>query len=507
MTSNAPSASSGRTVRFSPSTRRSSSRARAELVMSRTTRTARECGTVIGRMRPRQRLALLVLVVVVVAGAILVLLGRSTQPSGPRRLVPRRGTTDTTRDPLAYDADPRADFEARAAAGLSHVLYAKSPGGAVATAARVQKLRPTIEDVARRAHQDPDTLEAIVFLKSAGRPDATASDDLQSAVGLTQILAQTATGLLGLKVDVAKSEQLTRRIARSESFSRIARLEAQRRRVDERFDPRKALEATTRYLDFARDNLGGRDDLAVESYHMGVGNLQRALKAYGSGDIPYAQLFFDATPVRHAKAWSMLAALGDDSSTYLWRIGAAKAIMKLHRDDPRRLALQDALEASPSGERVLRPQQGTAAFADDDALRTDALAVVEGAALRPSRALAARPAPQRALRPDALALLRFLALGTREVSGTAPLTVTAATRSAQAEERDTRGAFGAETPPSTHTTGYAFDLSRRYRTPAQAQALQFWLDRLTALDVIRWTREPTTIHVTVGPRAAELGTS
>jgi hypothetical protein len=85
-----------------------------------------------------------------------------------------------------------------------------------------------------------------------------------------------------------------------------------------------------------------------------------------------------------------------------------------------------------------------------------------------------------------------------------PLVLTSATRSLAAEEADTRGAFGAEAPPSTHTTGYAFDLSRTYRSPAQAQALQFWLDRLTALDVIAWTREPTTIHLTVGPRAGEL---
>jgi hypothetical protein len=443
-------------------------------------------------------------VVVVVAGAVVVLLGRSGEPSGPRRLAPGQGTTDATRDPFAYDADHRDDFEARAAAGLSHVLYAKSPGGAVATAERVQKLRPLVEDVAGRAHEDADTLEAIVFLESAGRSDAAASGDLQSAVGLTQILAQTATGLLGLKVDVAKSEQLTRRIARSQSFTRIARLRAQRRRVDERFDPRKAVEATTRYLAFARDNLHGRDDLAVESYHMGVGNLQRALKAYGNGDIPYAQLFFDSTPLRHPAAWRILASLGDDSSTYLWRIGAAKAIMKAYRDDPKGLAAQALLEGSPAGEQVLRPEQDTPAFADDGALRSGDLAVVDGAALRPSRALSAAPAAQRALRPEALRLLRHLALGTRAIAGTGPLVVTAATRSVAAERRDTRGAFGAEAPPSMHTTGYAFDLSRRYRSPAQAQALQFWLDRLTALDVIRWVREPTVIHVTVGPRAGEL---
>ena len=34
---------------------------------------------------------------------------------------------------------------------------------------------------------------------------------------------------------------------------------------------------------------------------MGVGNLQRALSAYGERDIPYAQLFFDSTPLRHAR--------------------------------------------------------------------------------------------------------------------------------------------------------------------------------------------------------------
>jgi hypothetical protein len=77
------------------------------------------------------------------------------------------------------------------------VLYAKSPGGVPATAQRVQRLRPAIEDVAARADQDADTLEAIVFLESAGRPDVAASDDLRSAVGLTQILAQTATDLWG----------------------------------------------------------------------------------------------------------------------------------------------------------------------------------------------------------------------------------------------------------------------------------------------------------------------
>jgi hypothetical protein len=451
----------------------------------------------------RRRRTVLVLAIVALAAVVVVVLGRSSDPSGPRKLAPGRGATDTTRDPLGYDSGAQAAFVARAAAGLAPVLYAKSPGGAVATAARVARYRPLIEDVARRAHQDPNTLEAIVFLESAGRPTVRASNDLSSAVGLTQILAQTATGLLGLKVDVAASTKLTARILRGGPAGRIRTLQARRRAVDERFDPRKALEATTRYLEFAQGQLNGRDDLAIESYHMGVGNLQRALKAYGNADIPYAQLFFDSTPLRHTKAWSILASLGDDSSTYLWRIGAAKAIMSLYRDDPRKLAAQAALQESPAGEQALRPPS-TARFADDGALKTSALAVVDGAGLRLSQALAAAPAGQRALRPDALKLLRYLALGVRDVSKTAPIVVTGAARSVAAEERDTQGVFGAEAAPSTHTTGFAFDLSRRYRTPAQAQAVQFWLDRLTALDLIAWSREPTTIHVTVGPRASAL---
>jgi hypothetical protein len=452
----------------------------------------------------RRRLALLLAVVVIVAATVIVLLGGSEEGiSGPRRLAPGRGATETTRDPLAYDASRREDFERRAAAGLAHVLYAKSPGGALETAKRVERFRPLVEDVAKRAHADPDTLEAIAFLESAGRPDAAASSDLSSAVGLTQILAETATGLLGLKVDVGASERLTRRIARGGPAGRIRALEAKRRRVDERFDPRKALEATTRYLAFAQGQLD-RDDLAVESYHMGVGNLQRALKAYGAGDIPYAQLFFDSTPVRHAEAWQVLAGLGDDSSTYLWRIGAAKDMMSLYRDDPRKLAERELLQAGPSAEHVLRPPDRTPSFPDDASLRTGELVMVDGPGLRPSRTLAAGPAGHRALREDALKLLRYLAAGVREASHTTPIAVTAATRSVAAEGRDTRGAFGVEAPPSEHTTGYAFDLSRRYRTADQAQALQFWLDRLTALNVIAWAREPTTIHATVGPLASEL---
>jgi hypothetical protein len=51
-----------------------------------------------------------------------------------------------------------------------------------------------------------------------------------------------------------------------------------------------------------------------------------------------------------------------------------------------------------------------------------------------------------------------------------------------------------------HASGYAFDLRRRYASPAQAGALQFELERLQALDLIAWARTPAAIHVTVAPQ-------
>ena len=88
-----------------------------------------------------------------------------------------------------------------------------------------------------------------------------------------------------------------------------------------------------RYLQFAKRKLG-RDDLAVASYHMGVGNLQPALKDYGKGTVPYVRLYFDSSPLRHPPAWSFLASLGDDSATYLWRVRAADQILHMAAANP-----------------------------------------------------------------------------------------------------------------------------------------------------------------------------
>src|SRR3954462_3542838 len=203
-------------------------------------------------IRGRRRLALALAAVLVAGVAIGFLLSRG----GGGGLAPGRGPSN---DPLAYRPGAEEMLASRAAAGLSHVLYAKSPGGATATAARVARFPPLIEATARRHGEDPDLLEAIVFLESAGRPEARAGNDLSGAVGLTQILAQTGQGLLHMHVDLARSMRLTKRIGRAFVKGRRGQgpgLRAQRRRADQRFDPAKSLAATCRYLRFAKEQLG-----------------------------------------------------------------------------------------------------------------------------------------------------------------------------------------------------------------------------------------------------------
>jgi Transglycosylase SLT domain len=470
-------------------------------------------------MSHQRRLVLLLTAALAVGVVGGFLLQRSSEPA----LAPGRGPEA---DPLAYkDRHDDTRLETRAAAGLSHVLYAKSPGGAIATAARTVRFRPLIEATAARHGLDPDTLEAIVFLESAGRPEAQAGDDLAGAVGLTQILAQTGSGLLHMHVDLQKSRKLTKELGKAlkkHKAKEAAKLRKQRRKADERFDPAKSLEGTGRYLDFAKPLLGGRTDLAVESYHMGVGNLQSVLRAYGAGpaDTSYAKLYFGSTPLRHADAYAKLAAFGDDSATYYWRVLAAREIMRLYRQDPSELTrLQDLHAHKSNAEEVLHPEGSTPIYATPDEIAT---ARANGK-LRPlpsnagelhlevdkgmgslAKKLHRQRTLYRALQPDALAVLVYLAAGVHEISGSGPLTVTSTVRDKSYQQLLVARNIQATRDYSLHTTGFAFDILRRYKSKRQARAFQFMLDRLTALNLIAWAAEPQAIHITASSDAKVL---
>jgi hypothetical protein len=446
----------------------------------------------------------------------------SARPAHP--LVPHTPAEGKGFGPLAYDRDRNTTFERRAAEGFSHPLYTQPPGGPAATAARVERWRPQIDRAAADAGIDADTLAAMVYLESAGRTDAIAGPDPRSAAGLTQILPGTARDLLGMHVDLAASVRLTKLIAKAQRRARpalAAKLTARRTRLDDRFNPIKALAGTARYLRLARAHFP-REDLAVEAYHMGIGNLEQVLAAYGHSDVPYAQVYFDTSPGRHRDAYAKLANFGDDSATYWFRVLAAKKILRLAREDPEALAWRAQLQQQKnSAEDLLHPPTATrvyptpadvrAAEARGELVGLDSRKLLRaGVRVDPHMGelaprLGQRPWRYRALRPEALATLAYIGAGVRALSGgRGTLTVTSTVRDTRYQRLLIGRTIEATHSYALHTTGYAFDIRRAYTVPGQAYAFQFFLNRLQALGLIAWVREPGAIHVTVANEAATL---
>jgi hypothetical protein len=449
-------------------------------------------------------------------------------------LVPRAEQPES--DPLDYDDSQDGDLERAAAFGLSHALYRKSPGGVFATARRTVSFRPQVEAAVDGSGFDADLVEAIVFLESGGRPDVIAGDDPVAASGLTQILAETAQNFLDMPVDLDRSRRLTVRIADAVRRGNVAaaeRFREQRRAVDARFDPAQALAGTVRYLSIARDRLG-RDDLAVVSYHMGIGNLTNVLNAYADAPsdslvsdlveeegLSWPKIFFDTAPDRNTAAHNLLLRLGDDSPTYYWRVLAAREIMRLYRDDRDRLQELDLLHGSKgSAEEALHPPSEADRFADavdvqrawndnllqplpDDPDRLG-FAIDRGMGELAPKLGQSRELYQ-GLREEALAVLVYIGMRVKEISrATKPLRVTSTVRDEGYQDLLRNNNPEATHGYSLHTTGYAFDVRRRYQSGAQAQAFQFLLDDLTARNLIAWIREPGAIHITVSAEASRL---
>jgi hypothetical protein len=195
--------------------------------------------------------------------------------------------------------------------------------------------------------------------------------------------------------------------------------------------------------------------------------------------------------------------------------------MRLYREDEERLQELDLLHAAKSSaEEVLHPPSETERFADsvdlgrawdENVLHMLPVDSAElGFSLDPSLGELAPELGQprelyRGLRAEALALLVYLTRRVDELSGARqPLRVTSAVRDEAYQQRLRAGNPEATHGYSLHTTGYAFDIARRYESGRQAQAFQFLLDDLTARGLIAWVREPTAIHVTVAAEAESL---
>jgi hypothetical protein len=410
-------------------------------------------------------------------------------------------------DPFAYASSKADAFTARAAAGNAHVLFTKSPGGALATAARVAAWRPLIDAAVKGTDIDPNLLEGLVFVESAGRPEVIAGNDPADAAGLTQILAATGSSLLGMDIDLARSRALTRRIDAGATGARLRQLLQARVAADPRFDPHAELAATVRYL-LDAERTFHREDLAFESYHMGIGNLTTVLHDYDGGRVvPYVQLYFDVGPTHHAAAFRLLAGFGDDSSLYWWRILGAVRIMHLYRTDRAALRREVALQlADDAGGSALHPPGNPPRWATPSALsaayrtralvplprNASALGLAYDASMGAQAAAVSAPrALYRGLRPVARRELIALAGWIRTLSGgAAPLRVAATVQDTAYQQ-----AAGVYAPLAA--TGWWFAIQRRYRSGAQAGAFQELLDRLQSLDLIAWVADGDVIEVTV----------
>jgi hypothetical protein len=267
---------------------------------------------------------------------------------------------------------------------------------------------------------------------------------------------------------------------------------------------------------------------------MGIGNLEQAIRLYADDrstpvaqivardNLSYAKLFFDTSPLRQADAYASLSGLSDDSITYYWRILAAKNIMRMSRQDPGTLStVQDEQDNKGSSEEVLHPAGKTQRFQQPSDIQSAADAgnlmalplqgtgplgfVVDPQMGQLAKKLKQKPALYRQLRPEALSLLVYLAGGVRSIDPSAqPLRVTSSVRDQRYQDLLLRNNPEATSAYSLHTTGYTFDILRKYGSTRAANAFQFMLDRLQALNLIAWVREPAAIHITVSSDANRL---
>jgi uncharacterized protein YcbK (DUF882 family) len=473
--------------------------------------------------RPRGSLRALQLLVLA-AGAALVAAGVVALRPGPQAVVhvhvrpaaaPAR--TEPPRHvaaPAPRPADPRlaAALADDAAHGLDRGLFTASPGGIVATAARVAAWRPLIARAVRGSGFSPSLLEALVFVESSGRADATSG----GAAGLTQLSASAARHV-HLRVRIAKSGRLTGRIDRAEARGsrRTARqLRRWRARFDQRFAPARELRAAVRRLTEARARLG-RVDLALAAYHLGAGNVAAAVAAdHAEGTPSYAELYFGSAPDHRRGVWLRLRSGGD----YYWKVLAAKRVMRLWRHDPAALAYEAQLQARKnSAEEVMHPRPSTPKFATPRAIarawKHHVLRAIPRPATRTHIAIGSFVGEEahklgrsarlyRGLRPATLDALLYIGRRVHELShARKPLLVTSAVRDLRYQRVLMRVNANAARSYSLHTTGYAFDIARSYANRRQAAAFEFVLDRLEAVGAIAYIREAAAIHVAVASDA------
>ena len=418
-----------------------------------------------------------VLLLAGLAVAAFVLLRDDSPPANPVR-------SRATRTPTRPDREQSSRRAPRPATATWSTR--RAPEGSRHRAA-VERFRADIERAADDAGVDPDLIEGMVLLESAGRPDAIASDDLEESVGLTQILAETATSLLDMHVDVAASERLTRRLARRAGRARrigsgpsgAEWTSASTREVARRHRPLpEAREGRVR----ARGPCGGlvpHGNRQPPGRARRVRRRRRQLRAgllRRSPDLP-ARLPPAHPPRRRLEDLSLARA-------------RLREVMRLYREDRPRL---EAARTPPGGRAVRRA--GAASAGPDRGLREHRRPDGRGldGELRPfsnePRRYGLRRSP--AIEDELLWGLRP-SVRARRIPGARRAPGVGHASAAHCHEARDHG--GGRPRAAPHRL--------RLRCPPPLQqwraggAFQYMLDRLQALNLIAWTRDSSSIHIT-----------
>lgn len=426
--------------------------------------------------------------------------------------------------------------------------------------------------------------EADLMLESGGDPDSLSTS---YAAGVAQWLAGTAQGV-GLRVNRKESDRLTARITAlrcrvawieylrrpdadhaapgapafspadisllPELHSQLENLRAQRRSVDERYEPRAAIFAQTRYLLRLYPRFPSPDWL-FQAYHGGEAGVRKTLHLYegkgwpgdaaaairsgdNGGPLSFETVYFTCSPQSHAEAFSYLYSRSDDHRHYWWKLRAAQEVLSLYRkssDDFRK-----KWEASSPGRRIEAlwyPDASVESLPDLPALQS-AVGQKKLIAVQETPEIAVRAAPDdlanarwyQALKPEAKGALLLAAAVYHQKGGKGRLEVGDLTLTqnyvTQAKrlhppkplpppifppDPDAQVILGGGPPRSFdyHTTGLVFDILRP-KNQQDRKILEYALDTLMdrqILDVLEAKDlNERRYHIVPHPQYAHLFT-
>jgi hypothetical protein len=459
-------------------------------------------------------------------------------------------------------------------------------GPLVREAAQQRAVLPYLQQIAQDHHQTLDEAretwvalqEADLLLEAGGDPDDISP---AGAVGVAQWMPSTAAEH-GLKVNLIESRRLTARI--NDLNRRIAwltylprkdadpnasgkpaftpadftRLDAvkterdtlrlQRQHIDNRYEPRTALFAHTRYLLSLYPKFPSLD-WVFQAYHGGEGGVKKALRLYLGGKLPsaaqairtgnqggrlsYEDVYFTVSTHAHIPEFLYLYGRGDDHRHYWWKLKSSQQALAAYRRDPNAFEKEWAeLLPGRRTEAVWYPDAPAHAVADLNALRA-----AQGRGLVPvlsTRNMMVRPAPLDSPNASVYAALQSPAKGAlllavsayRRTGGKTPLVVgdmtvtpeySARLRAAHPPKPSLQPLFPPDPdlkalpgggPPAEfdyHTTGLAFDLLRP-AAPNDWKTLEYALGYLEERQIIAVTEakdnDERRYHIVPNPRYA-----